>query len=76
MKLKSLAVPISSEEITNAIVLPKYIKAPVKKGQPVGIVGFYCGDELIYETKLVAVNDIEKMTVSKAFSKLFTSLFR
>ncbi len=75
-KLKSLAVPVSSEEITNAIVLPKYIKAPVKKGQPVGIVGFYCGDELIYETELVAVNDIEKMTVSKAFSKLFTSLFR
>ena len=74
--LKSLAVPVSSEEITNAIVLPKYIKAPVKKGQPVGIVGFYCGDELIYETELVAVNDIEKMTVSKAFSKLFTSLFR
>lgn len=73
--LKSLAVPTSSGEITNAIVLPKYVKAPVRKGQSIGLVGFYCGDELIYETKLVAVDDIEKMTVAKAFHKLFSSLF-
>lgn len=73
--LKSLAVPMSSGEITNAIVLPKYVKAPVRKGQSIGLVGFYCGDELIYETKLVAVDDIEKMTIAKAFCKLFNSLF-
>lgn len=69
-----VVVPKASSEITNRIVIPEYITAPVKKGQKIGTMAFYNGDTLVFETDIITKNEVKKssllFTVKKSLSNL------
>lgn len=74
--LTELVVPKSSGEMSTAVLIPEYIDAPVKKGQVAGRVGFYNGDTLLYETNLVACEDIEKNDFAYSIRKILYIIYK
>ncbi len=72
--LSGLVVPSSDMTLTAVIVLPKYVHAPVEAGRAIGTAAFYNGDQLLYETDLVAKEPVKAMTVSLAAEKLLVKL--
>ncbi len=72
--LSGLVVPSANTALTAVIVLPKYVHAPVEAGKAIGTIAFYNDDVLLYETKLVAKEPVEAMTVSLAAEKLLVKL--
>jgi D-alanyl-D-alanine carboxypeptidase (penicillin-binding protein 5/6) len=76
-ELNSLVVSKGkTEDITSVIFVPEYITAPVKKGQAIGVIGFYIDDVLLYETDLITTNAVDEMTLFKAFKKICTNLLK
>lgn len=74
--LEGLVVPENGGEISSVIFMPEYIDAPVKKGQKIGIVGFYNGDTLLYETSLIAESDVKKITFMSAIDIFLHNLYK
>lgn len=64
-----------SKEITQKIVLNKNITAPVKKGDMVGSVQIYSGDEVLGEIKLISAENVDKLTYFKVFFRVFKGMF-
>ena len=58
-KLKGLAIPRSCGELETVMVLPRYVQAPVRKGQKLGQAAFYQGDTLLYETDVAAAAAVD-----------------
>lgn len=58
-KLKGLAIPRSCGELETVMVLPRYVQAPVRKGQNLGQAAFYQGDTLLYETDVAAAAAVD-----------------
>lgn len=74
--LPPLSIMKGSGEISYRVILPDYIKAPVRQGQKVGTVYFYSGDTLLYQTPMCAENDIEKKDFSYVFKKMFIKMLK
>ncbi|MGN0613320.1 MAG: hypothetical protein ACI4JB_05405, partial [Porcipelethomonas sp.] len=74
--LRELVVPKSSGEMSTAVLLPEYVDAPVKKGQVIGKIGFYNGDTLLYETDLLAAEEVKKMDFGKAIDKYLCIMYK
>ena len=75
--LSSLVVPKgASSDISTSILLPSYITAPVRKGQPVGTVAFYRDDTLLYETSLIAADRVERRNFRSSFKKILLKMFK
>jgi D-alanyl-D-alanine carboxypeptidase (penicillin-binding protein 5/6) len=72
--LKSISVAKGSNDIESVVFLPKYINAPVRKGQRVGEVCFYIGDVLVYKSDLIATENVESMSFKLAFERVFSNL--
>lgn len=72
--LKSISVAKGSNDIESVIFLPKYVNAPIRKGQRLGEVCFYIGDVLVYKSDLIATSTVEKMSFKLAFIKLFDNM--
>lgn len=53
-----VAVPKAELELKTKVVLPEYLNAPLKIGQPIGCAAFYSGDSLVYETKITVKKDV------------------
>lgn len=70
----SVVIPKSAPELTNKIVIPDYITAPVKKGQKIGTLAFYNDKTLVFETSIITKNEVKKssllFTVKKSLSNL------
>lgn len=58
-KLKGLAIPRSCGELETVMVLPRYVQAPVRKGQNLGQAAFYQGDTMLYETDVAAAAAVD-----------------
>ncbi len=72
-----LVIPKSKEsELSVVIFMPEYIKAPFREEHCVGTAAFYCGDTLMYETKLVTKNSVDKNTFFKSVTKLISKMFK
>ena len=56
--LKGLVVPRSCTELETVMVLPRFVQAPVRKGQKLGHAAFYQGDTLLYETHVAAADAV------------------
>ena len=56
--LKGLVVPRSCTELETVMVLPRFVQAPVRKGQKLGHAAFYQGDTLLYETEVAAADAV------------------
>ncbi len=66
----TVVIPKGISELSNVIVMPAYVSAPVKKGQKVGVAAFYNGDTLVYETPIIAKNSVEKLSYSYILKKM------
>lgn len=73
--LFSVAVP-KGEGIGCVVVLPNYAEAPVRRGDALGWVAFYCEDTLLYETPLCAAADVERRAFWDAFALLLGNMFK
>lgn len=73
--LLSIAAP-KGAELSNAVVLPKYLEAPVHAGDIIGEAAFYCGDTLICEAPLTAAEDIPRRTFREALRMLLNALYK
>lgn len=56
--LKGLVVPRSCTELETVMVLPRFVQAPVRKGQKLGHAAFYQGNTLLYETDVAAADAV------------------
>lgn len=76
-KISALVIPKGEEEnLTSVLFLPDYIKAPVKKGQNVGVAAFYLDKTLLYETPLQTADNVEKNTFKKSLMKIIAKMFK
>lgn len=62
-------------QIKKKNVLDKQIKAPVKKGDKVGEVVYYLGEEKIGNVDIVATEDVEKMNYKNALEDALEGFF-
>lgn len=70
----TIVIPKGTGELSNLIVVPEYVNAPLKKGQKIGTAAFYNGDTLVYETDVVVLNDVEKLSYAYIFKKMLLNL--
>lgn len=62
-------------KVTYLIKLPQFIYAPVKQGDKIGSVSYYCNDNLVCELPITASQDIEyKQSKMVLFFETFRSL--
>ncbi len=73
--LCSAAVP-KGGSISCVVILPKYVEAPVARGDVIGRVAFYCDNTLLYDTALCAAADIQRRTFWDAFALLLGNMFK
>lgn len=57
--------------IERKLVLPKSLKAPVKKGECVGRVEYRLGDKVIGEVNVIAKKDAQKVKLSDCYKKVW-----
>ena len=62
-------------DIVQKTVLNKDIKAPVKKGDKLGVIEIYCGNELSGTVNITAADTVERKTFFGIFLKTFRGLF-
>ena len=72
----SIVIPKGAGELTNKVVLPDYITAPVRKGQKIGCIGFYNKDTLVFETDIVTKNNVPKSDFSFVFKRMLSNLLK
>lgn len=75
-KMRLLVVPRQSDELETVLVLPRYVDAPVKKGQKLGTAAFYEGDTLLYEMEVVAADDVRKQNYWDALQKITVKMLK
>ena len=59
-------------EITSKETLPEIVESPVKKGQKIGDISFFAGNEKIGAVDLIADAEVEKIGFLFAFEKLLS----
>lgn len=72
----SIVIPKGTYELTNKVILPDYISAPVKKGQKIGSIGFYNKDTLVYETDIIVKDSVPKADFGFVFKRMLSNLFK
>lgn len=72
----NLVVPKNVTELNTIVVLPDYLKAPLKKGQSIGMAGFYSGDTLVCETDIVVKNDVDSLSFAYSFRKILSDIIK
>lgn len=73
--LRAVAVPKRSK-MSCVVILPNYIEAPVRAGDALGEIAFYCGDTLLYEAPLTAAADVPHRSFLRTFGLLLDNLFK
>lgn len=71
---RAIVVPKGVSELSNVIVIPEYVEAPLEKGQKIGTAAFYNGDTLVYETDIVTKENVEELTMWYVFKKMLLNL--
>lgn len=75
-RLQGLVVPKSDQELETVLVLPRYVLAPVKKGQRLGRAAFYHGDTLLDETAVVASDSVRLRNFEDSLSQFVVKLLK
>ena len=60
----------TANNITTKVEMPEKIAAPVKAGDKVGSVRFFCGENLIGETDIIAAESIAKISYWEIFMRI------
>lgn len=75
-ELQGLVVPKSCSELETVLVLPRYIEAPVRKGQKLGDAAFYQGDTLLFETTVIAAESVRVRNFFDALQKIAVKMLK
>ncbi|MBR3268418.1 MAG: D-alanyl-D-alanine carboxypeptidase [Oscillospiraceae bacterium] len=75
VQLRAAAVP-AGETVSCTVILPQYVAAPVRAGDVLGEIAFYCGDTLLYEAELTAAADVPYRGLRETFCLLLGNLFK
>ncbi|WP_303805660.1 D-alanyl-D-alanine carboxypeptidase family protein [Ruminococcus flavefaciens] len=67
-------VPKDSGELRARVVIPEYLTAPVKIGQPIGTAAFYNDDTLVYESELLTKSAVPKLSYKYILYKLLDKM--
>jgi D-alanyl-D-alanine carboxypeptidase (penicillin-binding protein 5/6) len=70
----ALVIPKGAGELRTVTVLPQYLTAPVRRGQVIGCAAFYNGKTLVYESEIVAADNIGRLDCGYAFRKMLLNL--
>ncbi len=70
----TIVIPKGVRELSNVVVIPEFVDAPLRKNQKIGTVAFYSGDSLVYETDIIVKNDVKKMSYGYVFKELLLNL--
>lgn len=71
-----LSKKTEADKITTKIKLNDSVTAPVKKGDKIGSVGVYLGDEEVGTVDITAAKDIKKLTFKSALFWLIADMFK
>ena len=71
-----IVIPRGVSELCSVTVLPEFIRAPVKKGQIVGAVGFYSGKDLVCEADIVTNDKVEVLSYFYIFVKTMAKMLK
>ncbi|MDO4337910.1 MAG: D-alanyl-D-alanine carboxypeptidase family protein [Eubacteriales bacterium] len=63
------------ESVTQKVVLPRKLLAPVTKGQSIGSVSYYLGDQLLYSFPVLARQSIGKISYQWCVDRVFHDFF-
>lgn len=74
-KLGFLSQKTDKSEFTQNIVLKEELTAPLKKGDIIGMIDVFKGEEQIGTIDIIACEDVERMTFMTAFVWLLRGLF-
>lgn len=66
----------TSAGIETVITVEECVEAPVEKGREFGKICFYRGEELITETRIIASEEIDRISVGFSFKKLLDYLLK
>lgn len=73
----SLLLPKSNNaEITKTVEWAENITAPIKKGDVLGFVNIYLGDNQEGRLPILAAEDVEKLTLSVTIGRIFEGMFK
>lgn len=70
----TIVIPKGVRELSNVVVIPEFVDAPLRKNQKIGTVAFYSGESLVYETDIIVKNDVKKMSYGYVFKELLLNL--
>lgn len=70
----TIVIPKGVRELSNVVVIPKFVDAPLRKNQKIGMVAFYSGESLVYETDIIVKNDVKKLSYGYVFKELLLNL--
>ena len=73
-KFGALLKKSEAKEITQKLTLPESVKAPIKKGQVLGTVELYSGENAIGVINIIASESVKKMNFSTALMWLLSGL--
>jgi len=65
-----ITVPKGERSLRTVFVLPEYLDAPLKAGQPIGKAAFFSGRNLVFETDIIVKNDVNKLTYGYILKKI------
>ena len=71
---QTAVLPRNSGEPAAVVVLPDYLCAPLRKGQPVGTVAFYDGKNLVCETAIVTAEKVDRLSFNFIDRKLMCNV--
>ena len=70
----TIVIPKGVRELSNVVVIPEFVDAPLRKNQKIGTVAFYSGESPVYETDIIVKNDVKKMSYGYVFKELLLNL--
>lgn len=72
----TIVVPKGVTQLSDSVVIPEYLEAPLEKGQKIGTAAFYNGDTLVYETDIIVKNDVERLSYEYIFKKMLSDFIK
>ena len=72
----NLVVPKNVTELNTIVMIPDFLTAPVKKGQAIGVAGFYSGDTLVCETDIITKDNVDKLSFAYSFRKILSNIIK
>lgn len=72
----SIVIPRFTKEVKTITVLPKFLEAPVRKGQVIGTAAFYDGKTAVFEAEIIASESVERLEYKNALVNLLLNMVK